>query len=369
MKNAPACIAELLLIAGVRLDGPNAADIRIKDERFFKRVWKEGSLGLGESYMEGWWECEKLDEFICKLLSADLGQKIKPFHWVPSQLIDLFLNRQSRQRAKMVARVHYNLGNDLFEPMLGKQMMYSCGYWANASNLEEAQQNKLDLICRKLQLKPGMQVLDIGCGWGGFAEYAASNYRVNVTGITISEKQAELAQQRCLSLPVNIKLEDYRDLTGEYDRIVSIGMFEHVGVKNYRPYMQKVRQLLRSDGLFLLHTIGAADAAPTDAWIDRYIFPNGQIPSPAQITNAFEGEMILRDWHCFGRDYDRTLLAWRNRFQKSWPKLRETYGDTFYRMWTYYLNVCAASFRTGKNDLWQLVLSKPGSHAEYQSVR
>ncbi|QHS55341.1 cyclopropane fatty acyl phospholipid synthase [Mucilaginibacter sp. 14171R-50] len=370
MKTAPELVADLLVAAGIQPNGSDATDIRIKDQRFYNRVLKEGSLGLGESYMDGWWDCDKLDELIFKLLSANLHQNVKPAgSWFRYKITDLLFNRQTKRRARKVARIHYNLGNDLFEQMLGKQMMYSCGYWANASNLDEAQEHKLELICRKLKLEPGMEVLDIGCGWGGFAQYAASKYLVKVTGITISAEQAKLAQQRCVSLPVSIKLEDYRDLNGEYDRIVSIGMFEHVGLKNYRAYMKKVRQLLRKDGLFLLHTIGSADSSPTDPWIDRYIFPNGQIPSPAQLSAAFEPELILHDWHCFGKDYDRTVLAWRGHFQNSWPKLRDAYGDTFYRMWMYYLNVCAASFRAGKNSLWQLVFSRPGYNADYRSVR
>lgn len=370
MKTACDIVRDLLQSASVQLNGAGTADIQVNDNRFYHRVLREGSLGLGESYMEGWWDCDQLDEFIYKLLSADLQHQLKSIgSRLRSQLINLILNRQSKHRAKKVARVHYDLGNNLFELMLGKQMMYSCGYWSRAATLEEAQEHKLDLICRKLNLEPGMEVLDIGCGWGGFAQYAASKYRAKVTGITISFEQAELAQKRCASLPVNIILQDYRDLNGIYDRIVSIGMFEHVGVRNYRAYMKKVKQLLRDDGLFLLHTIGSTDCRPTDPWIDRYIFPNGHIPSPAQLSAAFQPELILQDWHCFGKDYDRTLLAWLSYFQNSWPKLQNTYNNTFYRMWTYYLNACAASFRAEKNSLWQLVLSKQGYRSVYRSLR
>lgn len=247
--------------------------------------------------------------------------------------------------------------------------MYSCGYWANATNLDEAQEQKLDLICRKMQMEPGMEILDIGCGWGGFAEYAACKHGVRVTGITISEEQADLARRRCAGLPVNIRLQDYRTMTGHFDRIVSIGMFEHVGLKNYAVFMQKVNELLHPEGLFLLHTIGSKDNSPVDPWINRYIFPNGEIPSPGQLSRSFEEHLLLLDWHCFGHDYDLTLMAWLDRFRAGWPELRGKYDSRFYRMWVYYLSACAASFRANKNSLWQLVLSKPSYPSIYRSVR
>lgn len=368
--NARKITEKLLTSAGIQINGSDPADIQIFDNRTYQRVLSAGSLGLGEAYMEGWWDCERLDALICKLLTADLEKTVS--NRLGQLLIavgDHLFNRQSRRRSLEVAEVHYNLGNHLFEYMLGKSMMYSCGYWANAFTLEKAQEQKLDLICRKLKLHPGLRVLDIGCGWGGFAAYAASKYGVEVTGITISEEQAEVARQRCAEMPVNIILEDYRDLRGEYDRIASIGMFEHVGVKNYPVFMQKVKDLLRDDGIFLLHTIGSKDESPVDPWIHRYIFPNGHIPSPAQISAAFQNHFYLQDWHCFGKDYDRTLMAWLNRFKQNWPKLRSQYGDRFYRMWVYYLSVCAASFRANKNSLWQLVLTKSTYQPNYRSVR
>lgn len=368
--NARKTTETLLRSAGIQINGSDPADIQILDNRTYQRVLSAGSLGLGEAYMEGWWDCECLDALICKLLTANLEKTVtSKLGWLLIAAGNRLFNRQSRERSLKVAEIHYNLGNHLFKYMLGKSMMYSCGYWANASTLEKAQEQKLDLICRKLKLHPGLRVLDIGCGWGGFAAYAAGKYGVEVTGITISEEQAELARQRCAEMPVSIILEDYRDLKGEYDRIVSIGMFEHVGVKNYPVFMQKVKDLLRDDGIFLLHTIGSKDESPVDPWIHRYIFPNGHIPSPGQISTAFQNHFYLQDWHCFGKDYDRTLMAWLNRFKQNWPELRSQYGDRFYRMWVYYLNVCAASFRANKNSLWQLVLTKPSYQPDYRSVR
>jgi cyclopropane-fatty-acyl-phospholipid synthase len=261
----------------------------------------------------------------------------------------------------VVGEKHYDIGNDLYEKMLDSRMIYSCGYWKDAQNLDEAQENKLELTCRKLKLAAGQKVLDIGCGWGGTARYMAEHYGVEVVGATISQAQAELARTRCAGLPVEILLMDYRDLKGRFDKIVSIGMFEHVGPKNYRTYFSKVSELLKEDGLFLLHTIGSnTSAISTDPWIERYIFPNGVIPSAQQISAAFEGCFVMEDWHNFGSYYDQTLMAWRENFDRAWPELKQSYDERFRRMWDYYLASCAASFRARDNQLWQIVLSKKG---------
>lgn len=369
--NAKALIEQLLSKAAIKINGDAPADIQIKDPRFYKAVMSEGSIGLGESYMEGWWECKMLDDFFYRVLHSDLEAKIKHnIHLLLFTLSAKLFNRQTIKSAPGVAKRHYNLGNELFEQMLDKYMMYSCAYWDNAADLDTAQVNKLDLICRKLQLRQGLKVLDIGCGWGGFAQYAAQHYSVEVTGITISANQAELAVKRCSGLPVNIKLMDYRNLNGQFDRVVSIGMFEHVGPKNYQIFMDAVFRNLKKDGIFLLHTIGGNEQKNiTDPWIDRYIFPNGVIPAPGQICMAFEKNFVLHDWHNFGHHYDRTLMQWLRNFRSAWPKLKDQYDDKFYRMWEYYLNICAASFRSGKNHLWQIVLSRKGDNLVYKSVR
>ncbi len=360
-------IEELIRPAGIHINGNNSSDVQVHNNHFYWRLLHDGSLGLGESYMEGWWDCDTLDDFLYKLLSAGLEKQIKRnLHllWLP--LKATLFNLQSRSGAIEVAKKHYIIGNDLFKHMLDKYMMYSCAYWDKASNLDEAQEHKLDLICRKLQLSSGMTVLDIGCGWGGFAQYAAEKYQVDVTGIIISSEQADLARKRCTGLPVNIRLQDYKDLHSKYDRIVSIGMFEHVGYKNYPDFMNIVHQNLKDDGIFLLHCIGGNESAiTTDPWIDRYIFPNGMIPSAIQITKIIEKQFILQDWHNFGSDYDRTLMEWLKRFKKSWPQLKQRYNERFYRMWEYYLCISAASFRARKNNLWQIVLTRPEYRGEY----
>ncbi|QDY41793.1 cyclopropane fatty acyl phospholipid synthase [Candidatus Pantoea soli] len=351
---------ELLERADIHINGTRPWDIQVKHPDFFKRVLQEGSLGLGESYMDGWWECERLDMFFHRALKHHLDKQL-PHHFKDTLRIAAarLTNLQSKKRAWIVGKEHYDLGNDLFALMLDPFMQYSCGYWKSAETLEQAQQAKLDMICRKLQLAPGMTLLDIGCGWGGLAEFAARHYGVKVHGVTISAEQQRMAQQRCAGLDVTILLQDYRDLNQQFDRIVSVGMFEHVGPKNYATYFDVVDRNLKPDGLFLLHTIGAIRTdMNVDPWIDKYIFPNGCLPSVRQIADASESHFIMEDWHNFGADYDTTLMAWHTRFQAAWPQLAEKYGERFKRMFTYYLNACAGAFRARDIQLWQVVFSR-----------
>ncbi|BAN96029.1 cyclopropane-fatty-acyl-phospholipid synthase [Plautia stali symbiont] len=351
---------ELLERADIHINGTRPWDIQVRHADFFKRVLQEGSLGLGESYMDGWWECERLDMFFHRVLKHHLGKQL-PHHFKDTLRIAAarLTNLQSKKRAWIVGKEHYDLGNDLFSLMLDPFMQYSCGYWKSAETLEQAQQDKLDMICRKLQLEPGMTLLDIGCGWGGLAEFAARNYGVKVHGVTISAEQQKMAQQRCAGLDVTILLQDYRDLNQQFDCIVSVGMFEHVGPKNYAAYFDVVDRNLKPEGLFLLHTIGAIRTdMNVDPWIDKYIFPNGCLPSVRQIADASESHFIIEDWHNFGADYDTTLMAWYERFQAAWPQLAEKYGERFKRMFSYYLNACAGAFRARDIQLWQVVFSR-----------
>lgn len=364
-------VQELLAAAGIGTEGKELYDITVNDPRFFGRVLREGSLGLGESYMDGWWDCEALDDFFKRILRANLDKKVKgslKMLWTAFKA--RFFNLQTKRLSRDVIVQHYNVGNDLYEKMLDKHMMYSCGYWENAENLDEAQENKLELICQKLKLEPGMKVLDIGCGWGGFAAYATKNYQVEVVGITLSQEQANLAKERCAGLPVDIRQQDYRDVDEPFDRILSIGMMEHVGGKNHREYMEVVSRNLKENGITLLHTIGNNKSYTyTDPWIDKYIFPNSLIPSAAQLTKAMEGYLLIEDWHNFGLHYDYTLMAWWKRFEAAWGELKQNYDQRFYRMWQYYLNCCAGSFRARKNQLWQIVMVKDTFEGEYKAVR
>lgn len=357
-------VSELLSRAGITVNGPAPSDIQVKHPDFFKRVLQEGSLGLGESFMDGWWECERLDVFFNNVLRAGLDSQL-PHHLRDTLRIASarLFNLQSKKRAWIVGKEHYDLGNDLFTRMLDPLMQYSCAYWKDASTLEEAQLAKLHLICEKLQLQPGMRVLDIGWGWGGLAYYMAKNYGVSVVGVTISAEQQKMAQDRCEGLDVTILLQDYRDLDDQFDRIVSVGMFEHVGPKNYDTYFAVTDRNLKPDGVFLLHTIGSKKTDHTvDPWINKYIFPNGCLPSVRQIAKASEPHYVMEDWHNFGADYDTTLMAWHARFQASWPDIADNYSDRFRRMFSYYLNACAGAFRARDIQLWQIVFSRGVEH-------
>ena len=355
-------VQQLLDFAGVRTDGHTPCDIQVHNPDFYPRVIAGGSLALGESYMDGWWDCEALDQFFERIMGARLDKKVRKSKALLRAAVKARLTGiYGRARAFEVGRCHYDIGNDLFTVMLDKRMNYSCAYWQEADTLDRAQEAKLELTCRKLGLQPGMRVLDIGCGWGGFAIYAAEKYGVEVTGVTVSGEQVKLARNCCASLPVCFELKDYRDIQGTFDRIVSIGMFEHVGFANYRTYMQAVNRCLKDNGLFLLHTIGSnTSVCSVDPWLAKYIFPNSMLPSARQITEAAEGIFIMEDWHSFGPHYDSTLIAWHRNFIDNWRYIQDGYDQRFQRMWAYYLLSCAGSFRARRNQLWQIVFSKIG---------
>lgn len=360
----------LLSQADITIDGGRDWDLQVHNNSLYPQVLVQGSLALGETYMQGWWDVPNLDEFFCRVYSSQLQKQHRGIPNGIAKLRAFLINQQTQHRAKKVGEEHYDIGNDLYQGMLDKRMIYSCGYWKDADNLDDAQEAKLELICQKLQLKPGMRVLDIGCGWGGTAKYMAENYGVDVVGITISQEQALLAEQVCEGLPIEIRVQDYRRIHERFDRIVSVGMFEHVGSKNYQTYMEIARNQLPEDGLFLLHTIGRNETNPImDPWLTRYIFPNSMLPSPEQITAAANGVMVLEDWHNFGSDYDKTLMAWHDNFIAHWPNIKDNYSDTFYRMWVYYLMASTAAFRARHLQLWQVVLSPKGIPGGYQSVR
>ena len=363
--------ARLLELADVRIDGDRPWDIRIRHPDTIPRILARGSLGLGESYMDGWWDCERLDEFIARVLRARLDEKVGRAGLMLAALKARLLNLQSERRAWQVGREHYDLGNDLFERMLDPLMTYSCGYWAQADDLARAQEAKLDLICRKLGLQPGMTLLDIGCGWGSLMRFAATHFGAHCVGLTISRQQAQWGAERCAGLPVRFELADYRAFNADgaqrFDRVASVGMFEHVGHKNYGDYFAAAHRSLADDGLFLLHTIGKRRShTAIDPWIEKYIFPNGSLPSVAELAAACEERFVVEDWHNFGADYDRTLMAWHARFEAAWPQLRARLPERFYRMWRYYLLACAGSFRARCNQLWQVVLSPAGVAGGYR---
>ena len=363
-------VVELLKIAGITLNGSHPFDIQVHNEKFYSRVLAEGFLGLGESYMDGWWDCDRIDEFIYRLFDANLRTRLKTWNDYLAVIEATILNRQSKSRAYQVGKQHYDIGNKLYQCMLDDNMIYSCGYWKEANDLNAAQEAKMDLVCRKLFLTPGMRVLDIGCGWGGVARFAAQHYGVKVVGVTVSKLQAETAVKVCEGLPVEIRLQDYRDITGHFDRIYSLGMFEHVGFKNFSTYMRFVAQHLAPDGLFLLHTVGANYTDKVgNAWVEKYIFPNSMLPSIAQIGAAAEKKLVMEDWQNFGPDYDLTLMAWFNNFDAHWPELKAQFDERFYRMWKLYLLSFAGAFRVRENQLWQIVFSRGRTRQCYDAPR
>lgn len=362
VSRAHAFLQDILAPADILLGGQRPWDIRVHDRRFPARVLAEGTLGLGESYMDGWWDCETLDEMCSRAIRAQIEEQIpRNARTILALAAATLFNLQSKRRARQVGKQHYDLGNYFFKAILDPSMQYSCAYFRNTADLADAQKLKMDLICRKLELRTGMRLLDIGCGWGGLAKHAAQHHGCHVVGITISREQHAHAQETCRGLPVEIRLQDYRDVAESFDRIVSVGMLEHVGYKNYRTYLETVWQNLEEGGLFLCQTIaGSQSSRYADPWITRYIFPNSMLPSPSQVTRAAEGLFVLEDVHNFGADYDHTLLSWEKNFRESWTRFAEHYGERFYRMWRFYLLSCAGAFRARSIQLLQFLFSKGG---------
>ena len=368
-------VTALLAEADVQVGGSRPWDLQVHDPHFYARVLGQGSLGLGESYMDRWWDSASVEGMLVRVLDAGLDQRVHGAGELWDALRARLFNLQTRQRSREVGERHYDLGNDLYAAMLGKRLVYSCAYWTQADgsvldSLDAAQEAKLELVCRKLKLKPGMRVLDIGCGWGEALKYAAQRYGISGVGVTISREQADYARTLCAGLPVEIRLQDYREIRDSFDAVFSIGMFEHVGVKNYRAYFEVVRRCLAPRGLFLLHTIGGnRSVTHTDPWIARYIFPNSMLPSAVQIAEAAEGVLVMEDWHNFGADYDLTLQAWRDNVERAWPALDMRYDERFRRMWRFYLAASMATFRARHSQLWQVVFSSGGVPGGYLAAR
>ena len=362
VAHAEKIITDLFAEADIQINGVRPCDIRVNDSRFFARVLAEGTLGFGESYMESWWDCDDIEELCFRSIRSHIHTRIRPsFGAIVEVALSILLNLQTKSRSRVVARKHYELGNDFFGAMLDPAMQYSCAYFHGTADLATAQEMKIELICRKLGLTPGMRVLDIGCGWGGLAQHMASNYGCEVVGLTISEEQRRYAENLCEDLPVDIRLQDYRDVDGVYDRIVSVGMFEHVGPKNHLTYMKKVRGCLKPDGLFLLHTITANEIRRTcDRWISKYIFANSMIPTASEVLQASEGLFVTEDLHNLGPYYVPTLRAWESAFMKSREEFRFRYGEEFVRMWRLYLLSCSGAFRARSLQVFQFLLSPEG---------
>jgi cyclopropane-fatty-acyl-phospholipid synthase len=361
--NAELFIRDLLSQADITTNGNRPWDIQVHNKHFYDRVLRDAALGLGESYMDGWWDCDEIDVLIDRILRADLERKVRgswriKLYYLRSRIFNL----QNRTRSFQVGQKHYDLGNDLYRAMLDKRMNYTCGYWKNAGNLDDAQEAKLDLVCKKINVQPGMRILELGCGWGSFAKYVAEKYDAHVLGVTVAKEQVELGMQLCKGLPVELRLLDYREVSGQYDAVVSIGIMEHVGYRNYRTYMEVTNRCLKDDGIAFIHTIGGnRSVTTTNPWTEKYIFPNSMLPSIAQLGNAMEGLFVMEDWHNFGPDYDKTLMAWYRNFENAWEELKHLYDERFRRMWRFYLLSSAGGFRSRGTQLWQVVMTKPGT--------
>jgi len=361
---------DLLAKAGVTIDGDQAWDLRVRDQRAYTRMLRDGTIGFGEAFMEGWLDCERLDLLAERAFRADLSSRFE----VRAALVAAIKARLnpfgSRRRSFEIGDLHYDAGNDFFGALLDPTMAYSCGYWEHADGLLAAQRAKLDLICRKLKLEPGMRVLDIGSGWGSFARFAAEHYRVSVVGITVSREQIEFATGFCADLPATFRYLDYRDVDETFDRVVSIGMFEHVGRRYYPEFFAACARCVKPSGLVLLHTIGQLHEQPVNAWYDKYIAPGAEIPTVANVVTAAGDALVLEDLHTFyGSNYDKTLMAWSANLDAGWDRLKGKYGDPFYRMWKLYLQGCAAGFRTDLLRVWQFVFSRGGCPGGYVSER
>ncbi len=358
-----ALIEEMFAKADVRIDGDRPFDVRVSNEDFYARVLRDGALGIGEAYMDGWWDSDSIDELTCRFVKAGLHREsLGNLRYLRSVLALRLSGIGRRSKAFEVGERHYDLGNSLFRAMLDKRMIYSCGYWKDAVTLDQAQENKLDLVCRKLALKPGMRVLDIGCGWGGWAKFAAENYGVEVVGITVSREQLAYARECCDGLPVELRLQDYRDVDEKFNRVVSIAMFEAVGHRYFRTFMERVERCLEDDGLFLLHTIAGNEPIATaeSPWLNKYIFPNGELPSVGQIATSAEGLFVVEALQRFRADYEKTLTAWYENFVANWSTIEGSYDQRFFRMWTFYLLMSRGVFRSRLTHVLQAVFSKNG---------
>lgn len=363
--------------ADIAINGNRPFDIRVNNEKMYEKLLLEPSLGAGETYVDGWWDSDQLDEVFFRICRLNLDSKIySKWHMAVFSMLYKLINFQTITRSKKVAEKHYNLGNDFYRDMLGETLAYTCGYWAKAKNLDESQYDKFELICRKIKLQPNEKVLDLGCGWGSLAKYMAEKYGCEVTAVNISTEQVRYANENNKGLPIHCILADYRDQHiynpkgKKFDKIVSVGLCEHVGHKNYREFITIALNNLKETGLFLLHTIGRNNSTSyIDPWTNKYIFPNGMLPSISLLTKAMEDLFIVEDLHNFGSDYDKTLMEWYKNFNYHWPKYAQSYGDRFYRIWSYYLLSCAGAFRARGMQLLQFLLSPKGVLGGYVSER
>lgn len=344
----------------------NNPDIIVNNNNFYTKLLKHGEIGLGESYVDKDWDSNNLEETLYNLI---INQKkienaiIKNSpNLIIKKLLDIPSDIFSTDNTKNDIKFHYDIGNKLYENMLGKSMLYSCAYfYKQGLSLDEAQYAKLDLIAKKLNLKEGMRVLDIGCGFGTAAIYLSKKFNVNILGISLSKEQINYFNSIYTGTQVQVIYKDYRELTREhnnsYDCIYSIGMFEHIGINNHIDYYNKCFKLLKTNGTMLIHTIVSNKRLYShNSWITKYIFPGAELPHISDFTKKYTDNWLLQDLQCIGKSYSKTLLAWKKNINDS--SVFNNYDDKFKRTWNYYLLLCSAAFRAREITVFQLVYFK-----------
>ncbi len=351
--------------------GPTGGLI-IKNPDFYDRVVRDGSLGMGESYMEGWWDAEG-DDIVSAIGIIISNQLEKTIRVSPSLMLSaastkIFAN-VSRVRSKSNIQQHYDVGNDFYELFLDENMAYTCGYQKDPNDtIEDMQNQKHERVARKLGLKAGESMVDLGCGFGGMLRYGAKNFGIKGMGVTLSEGQYEWAnkkmQEEGLHDNIRVELKDYRDMTGTFDHVVSIGLAEHTWQRGYETFIGKISELLKEGGVGLVHTIGVTSPPheTTDAWINRYIFPDGRLPRLEELIEEMRrAGLTVGHVENFKLHYAETLRHWKEKFNKNRATIKAMapeYNEEFLRMWDYYLQVCEAGFRYGELQLYQILFCK-----------
>jgi cyclopropane-fatty-acyl-phospholipid synthase len=360
--------ARLLERCGLAINGPAARDPQIHDERVYARLLKNGSVGAGEAFMDGWWDARDLSGCLEAVLRADLDAQFRGalFREKFRELRFQWLNRQTRELSRRVARDHYDLPFEFWRRMLGKTMQYSCAYWERgARDLDEAQVAKMELICRKLQLEEGLSVLETACGWGSLAHHMAAHHGVRVKAFTLSEQQYRYAVAHYSHPRVEFFCADYRDFAArhqgeKFDRIASIGLVEHVGRRNLDVFFRMIQRFMKPEGWALVHGMGKQTPEATDPWITRYIFPGGEIPRLSHLVDSISRcALNVEDLHNLGLSYIPTLRAWLQSLSE--PAGEGAPQGRALRMWVYFLSLSIAAFEARKLQLYHFILSHHGA--------
>ncbi len=347
--------------ADVRIDGDRPHDIRVLDPRFYGDVLRRGSLGFGECYVRRWWDADDVEELAFRLIRSGVYSLSSAVPGLPRDLRDMFANQQTRRLATRVADEHYSMGNDVFFAFLGGVRNYSCGIFDGDADLDAAQTRKLAKISSLLDLRPGERLLDVGGGWGELSRHAAAAHGCEVTHVNLSDEQIRHASALCTDLSVRVEKRDWRDVEGRFDKIAVIAMLTHVGPKNYRRFMQRMHDRLEPGGLMLIETVGTRHAAVRcEAWLDKYIFPGGVVPTRRQILGAADGLFDETRFESSGEHYVQTLRCWQENFERNWTDLSSRYDEERRRIFNYFFQSIGGAFRAGYVDHWHILLRRTG---------